>query len=154
MTEDGKRAWVIDYKTGSTTSYDAMKPDNPLADGTKLQLPVYLSAVPGADDVIPMYWFISSAAGFTDKQFETTPENLQRYEDTLQAILQGLKLGAFPAVSGEADDFYGGWKNCKWCDFARLCSRRREDEFEDKRAHPQLRPWLRVGITARGEASE
>jgi hypothetical protein len=86
-------------------------------------------------------------------KFETTPENMQRYEQTLAAILEGLKRGAFPAVSGETDDFYGGWKNCQWCDFARLCSRRRDDEFEDKQAHPDLQPWRRVAVTARGEDS-
>jgi hypothetical protein len=154
VAEDGRRAWVIDYKTGSTRSYEGMKDGtNPLVDGTKLQLPVYLAAVPGAEVAVPLYWFISSAGGFTQMKFETTPENMQRYEQTLAAILEGLKRGAFPAVSGETDDFYGGWKNCQWCDFARLCSRRRDDEFEDKQAHPDLQPWRRVAVTARGEDS-
>ncbi|HEX5142040.1 MAG TPA: PD-(D/E)XK nuclease family protein, partial [Dehalococcoidia bacterium] len=150
-TEDGKKAWVIDYKTGSISSYEGMKDDDPLMGGTKLQLPVYLAAVQGAD-ATPLYWFISGAAGFARKEFRTTPENLQRFDETLAAILDGLKRGVFPPVSGDADDFFGGWKNCQWCDFKRLCSRRRDDEFEAKKDDPTLAPWLRVGATARGEA--
>jgi len=152
MTEDGKKAWVIDYKTGSTRSYEGVKPENPLADGTKLQLPVYLAAVPGAE-AVPMYWFISSAGGFQRMEFLTTDENMQRYEETLSSILDGLKRGTFPAVPGEWNDFYGVWDNCNYCDFKRLCSRRRDEEFEDKRGDPSLQPWLTVGVTARGEVT-
>jgi hypothetical protein len=130
-----------------------MKPENPLADGTKLQLPVYLAAVPGVPEVVPMYWFISSAAGFDNKKFEISPENLRRYEQTLGAILDGVRRGAFPAVPSEWNDFYGVWENCRYCDFARLCSRRRDDAFEDKRGHDGVQPWLQVALTARGEAA-
>ena len=152
MTEDGAKAWVIDYKTGSTRSYEGVKPETPLADGTKLQLPVYLAAVPGAE-AVPMYWFISSAGAFERMPFQTTPKNLQRYEETLASILDGLKRGSFPAVPGEWNDFYGAWDNCNYCDFKRLCSRRRDEEFEDKRGDPNLQPWLNVGMTARGEVT-
>jgi RecB family exonuclease len=148
---DGRHAWVIDYKTGSARSYEGMKDDDPLAGGTKLQLPVYLAAVPDAEKATPLYWFISSAAEFERREFPTTSENLRRYRETLGAILDGLKRGAFPANPGEEDTRWGGWTNCKYCDFDRLCSRRRDDELVEKRNDAALHPWSRVGQVARGE---
>ncbi|HEX5369126.1 MAG TPA: PD-(D/E)XK nuclease family protein, partial [Dehalococcoidia bacterium] len=148
---DGRHAWVIDYKTGSTSSYDGMKDDDPLAGGTKLQLPVYLAAVPDDVEATPLYWFISSAAEFERREFKTTDENRRRYRATLGAILDGLKRGAFPANPGDEDTRWGGWTNCKYCDFNRICSRRRDDELIEKLSDVSLQPWLLVGRVARGE---
>ncbi len=100
-TPDGSAAWIIDYKTGSTRAYENMKPDDPLAGGTKLQLPAYLAAAADAETVTPLYWFISSAGKFTRIPFEANEENMARYRRTLDAIVAGIQVGAFPAVSGE-----------------------------------------------------
>jgi hypothetical protein len=150
---DRRAAWVIDYKTGSTSAFDGIREDDPLAGGTKLQLPVYIAAARGATDVTPLYWFISTVGGFQQKEFKATEENLHRYEDTLRAILEGVRRGSFPAVSGEESTRPGraNWENCLYCDFTRLCSRRRDDELLAKTDDPALRPWHRVAQTARGE---
>ena len=149
-TPDGTAAWIIDYKTGSTSSYDAMKNEDPLAGGTRLQLPAYLAAAADAGKVTPLYWFISTAGKFMRKPFDASEENMRRYHETLQAVIAGVRSGAFPAVPGDENTFYGGWDNCRYCDFNRLCSRRRDDELEAKRVDPALRPWLSVGEAARG----
>jgi RecB family exonuclease len=147
VTPDGRHAWVIDYKTGR--AYEGMKDDDPLEGGTPLQLPAYMAAVPDAETVTPLYWFITAAGEYTRKPFAATDANMARYHKTLDAILAGVRGGAFPAVSGEEDTRFGGWNNCRYCDFNRLCSRRRDDELWAKHEDPHLRPWNNVGETAR-----
>jgi RecB family exonuclease len=149
-TPDRGAAWIIDYKTGSTSSYEGMKDDDPLAGGTRLQLPAYLAAAAEANRVTPLYWFISTAGKFTRMPFDASDANMQRYRDTLAAIVAGLSGGVFPAVPGNENTYYGGWDNCRYCDFNRLCSRRRDDEFNAKQLDAFIRPWLRVGEAARG----
>ena len=149
-TPDRSSAWIIDYKTGSTSAYEGVKPEDPLAGGTKLQLPAYLAAASEAKDVTPLYWFISAAGKFTRLPFDASEENIARYRRTLEVIIDGVRGGAFPVVPGDENTFYGAWNNCRYCDFNRLCSRRRDDELNQKLEDPSLRPWLGVGETARG----
>ncbi len=147
ITPDGRRAWVIDYKTGR--AYDGMKDDDPLERGTRLQLPAYMAAAADAETITPLYWFITAAGEYTRKPFDATDENMTRYRETLDAILAGVRGGSFPAVSGEENTRFGGWDNCRYCDFNRLCSRRRDDELWAKHEDLGLRPWNNVGETAR-----
>ena len=63
ITPDGRRAWVIDYKTGR--AYDGMKDDDPLEGGTRLQLPAYMAAAADAETITPLYWFITAAGEYT-----------------------------------------------------------------------------------------
>ena len=60
-----------------------------------------------------------------------------------------MRSGAFPAVSGQENEFYGGYDNCTFCDFDRICSRRREDEFAEKRGDDGIQSWARVSSVAR-----
>jgi RecB family exonuclease len=147
-TPDGRKAWVIDYKTGSLRSYKGITPDDPLAGGSRLQLPVYLAAVPDAAEPRAFYWFITSAGGFERIEYAATAQNHERYQQTLAAILHGVRSGAFPAHSGEEGPF--GFENCGYCDFTRLCSVRRDDEFEAKREEIEAGSWWAVGVVARG----
>ncbi len=148
---DDGRAWVIDYKTGKTFSYRDIRPDRPFGDGTKLQLAAYALAVPDAPTVEAMYWFITHAGNFERIGFAVTPKVRQRLETIVRAIGAGIAQGAFPAVPGNEGS--GGWEHCQWCDFDRICSRRRDDEFEEKGAHADFRAWLAVGEAARGDGS-
>ena len=152
-TPDGRRAWVIDYKTGRPDSYDKVgSAEDPVVGGTRLQLPVYLTAVEDAQEAKAVYWFVSSAGGYAQREFANTPENLERYRKTMRSILAGVRAGSFPAVPGEEDTRPGySFKNCSYCEFDRLCSVRRDDELQAKGADPALRPWSSVAPTARGE---
>jgi RecB family exonuclease len=152
-TPDGRNAWVIDYKTGST--YGFAKPgagDDPFASGRKLQLPVYVYAAGGADAVQALYWFISRRGEFEQIKYDASAANSARFEQTLEAIGRGLRGGSFPAVPGDDDDFHNSFVNCRYCDFDRVCSLRRNYEFTDKQADPAAAAWLDVGRVARGEA--
>jgi len=148
-TPDGRRAFVIDYKTGSSRSFQSAGPD-PFAGGTRLQLPVYVLAAADVEEVQAIYWFVTRREDFKQVSYDETPANRERFESTVRAILHGVRTGAYPAVPGDEDDYYGGFENCKYCDFDRLCSRRRLYEEQDKRADPALAPWHRVAETARG----
>jgi hypothetical protein len=151
---DGKIAWVIDYKTGRAKEFEKIGPADPFAGGTKLQLPTYVQAGRGAEEVHATYWFITHKGEFSFKGYEPTLELQQLFERTVGAIVEGVRGGAFPAVSGQEDEFYGGYENCKFCDFDRICSRRRDDELAEKLGNQEnsdLTHWLRVAAVARRE---
>jgi RecB family exonuclease len=148
-TPDGSQAWVIDYKTGSPYAYEDME-KGPLVRGTHLQLPAYLLATTDAAEAHALYWFISRAGGFEQINYEPTPERQQAFEATVAAILDGIRSGAFPAVSGEYDEFYRTFANCGYCEYTRICSRRRDDAFTDMKDDPGIDPWLAVERAAGG----
>jgi CRISPR/Cas system-associated exonuclease Cas4 (RecB family) len=152
-TPDGAKAWVIDYKTGGSREFREMA-ENPLVGGTKLQLPTYLAAVKDAREAVALYWFITQKGGFERVTYEPTAENEARFQRTIATIVEGVKSGAFPAVPGEEDEFYGRFTNCLYCDFDRICSRRRDFEFEAKSADPSMAPWFDVFQEAGPEEEE
>jgi CRISPR/Cas system-associated exonuclease Cas4 (RecB family) len=150
-TPDGRCAWVIDYKTGNKNSFEKIASD-PLVGGTKLQLPVYLEAVRGVEEAHASYWFTSRKGNFEFVEYQATTENRVRFERTVDAIVTGIRSGAFPAVPGDENEHYGMFDNCRYCDFDRICSRRRDYEFGAKEG--ELAPWQAVAIAARpGEQS-
>jgi RecB family exonuclease len=146
-TPDGSKAWVIDYKTGSDYGMSGMDRD-PLQGGTKLQLPVYLAAAGDASQATALYWFISRKAGFARVPYLPSDDRDARFQDTLEAIVGGIRAGAFPAVPGEEDEWRNGFENCKYCEFNRICSRRRDMEFQAKVEHKGMLPWRGVGQAA------
>jgi CRISPR/Cas system-associated exonuclease Cas4 (RecB family) len=148
-TPDGTKAWVIDYKTGSTFGFDKIAKGDPLLGGRKLQLPVYRLAAVDAAEIQALYWFITHKRGFERIAFPMTPENLDRFERTIQAIVEGIGSGAFPAKSGEEDEHSGGWDNCNYCDFDRICSRRRDQDYAEMSEDTTLRPWQQIAEVAR-----
>jgi len=147
---DGRRAWVIDYKTGSARGF-AISEDDPFAGGAKLQLPTYVAAAGDAAEVHALYWFVTHRGGFEFVEYEPTPERQARFQQTVRSILDGARSGAFPAVPGEENDRYGGFDNCRYCEFDRICSRRRDYDFARKADDPALTAWARVQAAARGE---
>ena len=151
VTPDGKQAWVIDYKSGSIKDYEAIKREDPLAGGKKLQLPVYLAAARDAEEAHAAYWFVTHKGGFSFAEYDPTLEQAAAFERTLAAIVSGVRAGSFPAVSGEDDEFYGKFTNCRYCDFDRLCSRRRDHEQAAKQEDPAVKPWRGVEAAALGK---
>jgi RecB family exonuclease len=148
---DGSATWVIDYKTGSASSFAGLTEVDPFAGGTKLQLPAYLAGDGAGGEKTGLYWLISRRAGFEQKAYTPTPATDTRFSEILGAILDGIRAGAFPAVSGEEQEHYNNFENCRYCDFDRLCSRRRDHEMGAKREDAAFAPWHEVGRRARGE---
>src|SRR6266508_3240966 len=149
-TPDGKRAWVIDNKSGRIKDYEQIKADNPLAGGKRLQLPAYLAAAPEGAEARAFYWFITQRGGFEKIGYEPSPAQAGAFERTLTAILAGIRAGSFPAVPGDDEEFYGTFNNCRYCDYDRICSRRRDLELGAQRDDAGVRPWRAVEAAAMG----
>ena len=119
--------------------------------GARLQLPAYLTAVDDAEEATALYWFITRSGEFQRIEHVSSPENKALFERTVGAIVQGIRAGAFPAVPSDDDEFHATFKNCRFCDFDRICSRRRDYEFLAKEGQPGVEPWRRVALTALGK---
>lgn len=154
VTLDGKQAWVIDYKSGSIADFKEITADDPLAGGKKLQLPVYMKAAPDAEKVHALYWFITQKGGFESVEYDPAPDRSDAFEGTLEAILAGVQAGSFPAVPGEDNEFYGRFENCRYCDYDRICSRRRDLELAAKGGDEGVTLWRSVKMAATGENAE
>jgi RecB family exonuclease len=131
--------WVIDYKTGRPPGKD-----DALGGGTLLQRPVYLLSVPPGVPAVAVYWYISARGGFLRDEWHRTPENDAAFDAAVGAIRDGVAAGAFPAVPGAWDDFFSTFANCGRCDFTRICSRSREDDFTRKQGDAAVLRWQAV----------
>lgn len=147
----GRRALVMDYKTGSTFPYEGLD-DDPFNHGKKLQLAVYSQAAreilgwDGEAEVIAAYAFVTSRG-----QFQFRPEspadynsekNQAKFLDTLGAILGGIQNGVFPANPGEYGFF--GYENCSFCDFDSICSSRRDVQWNRKSGDKAVQGYLNL----------
>lgn len=142
MDEKNARSLVIDYKTGSAFPYNDMK-DDPLGQGTHLQLPVYALAartalIPEAT-VEAEYWFISSRGRFERKTVPLAQVE-EAFKTTVQTIVAGIRGGVFPANPGPPG--LDGPANCTFCDFNRLCPTNRKALWERKQASTGAAPYM------------
>ncbi len=144
------RVWVVDYKTGRVPDADD---SGALGGGTRLQLPVYLLAAAGALEATAVYWYITARGGFQQKDYTATAVEDAAFARTIAAISSGVAAGAFPPVPGEFNEHWSEFANCGRCDFTRVCSRARGDDFARKGGHPAVGPWRDVAVAAgRGRA--
>ncbi|NEA30149.1 PD-(D/E)XK nuclease family protein [Streptomyces sp. SID13031] len=107
--------YVTDVKTGSPRRFEAIELD-PVAAGTKLQLPVYAYAARArlGESTTPVeasYWFVRRGGGRIPVPL--TPEVEARYVDTLDVIVSSIAAGYFPAKAPEVPDFL--WVQCHYC---------------------------------------
>ena len=135
--DSGNHVAVTDYKSGSNFSYQDMK-DDPLGAGRHLQLPVYAMAVReslGADvGIKSQYWFVSASSRYERKEVPLVDVE-SRLADVTKQIVSGIKGGVFPAVPGPPGRF-GEPRNCRYCDFDKVCPSNREALWERKQEDP------------------
>ncbi|WP_426571270.1 PD-(D/E)XK nuclease family protein [Aquihabitans sp. McL0605] len=91
---------VLDYKTGSTTPYRGLSPDDPHQGGRRLQLAVYgLAARQHVHDpaapVRAEYWFTSSKGRFEKLGYDITDEVLAQVSAAMATIVDGIEGGLF-----------------------------------------------------------
>ena len=147
LDPSGRVALVLDYKTGSASSYEALKKD-PVDAGRRLQLPIYalaLQNILGEDvTVYAAYWFVSARGKFVLLPPEPVglPQVVESFDAAIGTIAQGIAAGLFPANPGAEDR--GGFANCGWCDFQSLCPSRRDVLWRRKQADPRLLAYLRM----------
>jgi ATP-dependent helicase/nuclease subunit B len=142
------RLEIIDYKTGRKPDDD---PSDPFAGGTRLQLPVYLLAA-GDAPARASYWYISSRGGFERVGCDSGPDTDARFAATVGAVADGVAAGSFPAVPGEFSEHWVEFANCGHCDFTRICTRGRGEDFARKADDDGVRPWAGVARAAAPEA--
>jgi ATP-dependent helicase/nuclease subunit B len=131
---------VTDIKTGSRRQFKDITQDDPLVNGTKLQLPVYAYAAReqfGDRDtrVSASYWFVRREPGRIE--VELTPEVEQAYARTLSIIVASIAGGLFPPKAPDKPDF--AWVQCAYCNPDGVGHADNRERWERKRFDPILR---------------
>jgi RecB family exonuclease len=132
---------VTDYKTGSMWGYGGVHDGDPVAHGTRLQLPLYGLAGRAAvgDPARPVradYWFVTSRQDFAREGFDITDEVIERTKEVLQAIVGGIETGLFPPHPDELSTFFR--IGCHVCNPDGLGTAELRKQWERKRHDPFL----------------
>jgi RecB family exonuclease len=136
----GRRALIIDYKTGGSAAYRELQQD-PVAGGRRLQLAVYAQAMRNAirargDDADAWqleaeFRFVTAKGGFQRIGVPDGPDLEARLGQVLQWAADGISGGAFPSVPGARDR--RSFANCTYCDYDRVGHTARDEAWERKR---------------------
>jgi RecB family exonuclease len=143
------RAWVIDYKTGSGDAFKSLESGDPVARGTKLQLPMYGLAARarfGPGPVHASYWFLSRTGPIDGSQigYDLDEPVLDAFGHALDVIVGGIERGAFPARPGRENERYRSWDNCLYCDFDSLCPTDRDRAWQRVRDSEVLADYVEL----------
>lgn len=137
ITDDGGIV-IIDYKTGRGSEFRDLA-DNPLKEGTRLQLPLYANDVANrlgrTGPKLGVYWLVAENDVAT-MAVDTSLE--ERLEEVVGTILDGVGDGLFPGVPGETDTWRSTFTNCRHCEFERICPTDRQREWSQVRHDPAL----------------
>jgi ATP-dependent helicase/nuclease subunit B len=137
--------FVVDHKTGSTRSYDGIGEADPMAGGSKLQLPVYAAAalmmIPDGEPapaVRAEYSFLRDdkliGASFPAGAWAVVGQVVGR-------IVDGIDAGLFFAVPARSQHLMS-WVECDFCDPDHLGTAERYEEHLRKRTDPRLAPFF------------
>ena len=150
VSRDGKRARVIDYKTGSLPDSMAKRSRTPLMSGERIQVVVYRGALSVLDefkdveDVEGEYLHLQPRDGrIVPCRF--TVEELRKAGDALPGILEiigdGIENGAFFARTAGTVRRGG---HCDYCDYLPVCGKDRVQREERKSGDPAVRKFLGI----------
>jgi hypothetical protein len=132
------RLYVTDIKSGSARAFQGLGEANPVAGGTKLQLPVYAHAARdayGADaEVEAAYWFVRKDKGRIGLPLTEAVE--RTYADTLQTIVTSIRSGLFPARPPAEPDF--SFVQCAYCNPDGIGHAEARRRWERKKHDPRL----------------
>lgn len=151
ISDDGKRARVVDYKTGK-----ARHKANDLAGGTSLQLPLYLHAVARLlqayhKGIVPYhaeyYHLKEKTKAKRHIRFDGGALSTKRaeLENILSTISDYVEAGYFFAVPGN---------QCEFCDFLSICGATRDTVFDLKSDDPAIKKYLEMTGELEEEAEE
>jgi ATP-dependent helicase/nuclease subunit B len=133
--------FVTDIKTGGASSYKVLNTD-PVAAGTKLQLPAYAHAARqllGGQRAEAAYWFVRR--GKRDRiPVELTDEVEQRYATTVGVLARSIAAGLYPSKPPEGPDF--AWVQCPYCNPDGIGHGDARARYERKRHDPALRELI------------
>ena len=145
----GERVRVVDYKTGRAKLYLEAGSGGAAA-ARLLQLAVYEAAAstahPGAD--VTSGWWLLEATARDGRSIVPNRLDREAFTAALEAIVDGIEAGAFPADPGE--DGYRGPENCRYCPYDRVCRVDRVRALQRVAGDPVLVQWR--ALRAVGEA--
>lgn len=145
---------VVDYKSGSGSKYEKVSADQPLGDGTLLQLGAYAAAATQAFD-LPMgmavaeYRFVERTARHKQVGFPLTDGVWSAFTEALEVITDGIADGLFPARP--APPVWQVRVQCHYCDPDGAGTGDRHREWLAKRADPRLTRFLALVGDASGD---
>ena len=150
LSPDGKRARVVDYKTGTLPPSMKGKSRTPLMGGERIQLAVYR----GALSVLDGFRSVESVEGeylhLQPRDAQIAPcaftcEELERASGQLPEVLEiigdGIRSGVFPARTAGMLRPSG---HCEYCDYLTICGKDRMQREERKADDPMVRNFLRI----------
>jgi hypothetical protein len=149
---------IVDYKTGSfSDSYKQLNEEEPVAAGTKLQLPLYGLAGRLADGradapIHAEYWFATTRGKFARKGYDVTDEVLARTTRTIEVIVDGIEAGVFPPHPDGAATFF--YIACPVCDPDGLGTVELRAHWERKRHDPALAAYADLAEPEEDEAGQ
>jgi ATP-dependent helicase/DNAse subunit B len=148
ISQDGKRARVIDYKTGTLPESMAGDKRTPFMAGERIQIPIYK----GALSVLKEFADVESVEGeylylqprdsrpvqcsYSSKELEEASGVLP---DLLEILGDAIEKGLFFARTHGKVRPLG---NCDYCDYLRVCGKDRIQREERKQNDPLVRGFL------------
>jgi hypothetical protein len=135
---------VVDYKTGSDWSYREISEQNPTANASKLQLPVYAKAARAAlgapdSEVSAEYWFVGRSTRRINVPLTDGVERI--FASTVDVIVSGIADGLFPQRPPLDDNH--GW-GCPSCDPDGLGAADVRRSWASKRLDPRLAAYRAI----------
>lgn len=145
--------YVTDVKTGSRRAAEGIAPENPLADGGKLQLPVYGVAAQqrfGRPDtsVSAGYWFVRKNPGRVDLSINGDVHN--QLTRALDVLTGSIASGLFPQRPPKDADF--AYVQCPYCNPDRIGHSTNRERWERQRHDSPLREL--VGLLEPGALAD
>jgi RecB family exonuclease len=150
LSRDGRRARVIDYKTGARPQAMASRSRPLLMGGERMQIAVYrgalsvLEAFQSVESVEGEYLFLQPrdrrvvASAFSAEELERAPGLLA---EILEILGDSLDSGVFFARTGGTVRPYG---HCDYCDYLTICGKDRVQREERKAADPRVQRFMRI----------
>ncbi len=139
--------YVTDMKTGRSTKYAGLK-DDPVAGGTRLQLPVYALAAlrdlatGDGDEARAQYWFVRGSDRGKRIEVALDDTTTELYSAALGRLVDGIASGLFPGKVGKEPGF--AYVECPWCTPDGIGHAEARGSYERKRGAPALRDLMRL----------
>ena len=144
----GRPVIVIDYKTGKDYGYDRIPASAPRRPRTRTWSTGPQAAAgalrPGrAAGLRPWHragrgLLLVRGAGRPARGGPVTPTAEQRLLEVVDVSVGGVRSGVYPARPGD-EDWRGGWENCTFCPYDRVCPTTRAEQWEAVRRDPARR---------------
>ncbi|HEX8582279.1 MAG TPA: PD-(D/E)XK nuclease family protein, partial [Acidimicrobiales bacterium] len=138
---------VVDYKTGGTRGYEALRDGADVtAAGRLLQLGVYGRAARarwGDGPVDARYWFVTEKGRFLRLGGAVDEAADRRVEEVVRVVADGIEAGHFPARPGDDDGWFGP-AHCRGCPYDRICPAARTEQWERVREAEPLARYVEL----------